>query len=269
MKTILEHDSILGTMTPLQIVHFYQQGYVVLPGLVDESTVEFAKTTIDDVIINQPDQGIYEPEAMEKKSPEQMTPEERVLSARGLKYQASRDPRFRSLAEYEPVVSATESLLGRHFKMLQDMALIKPPRIGSEKPHHQDCSYFEIEPFDQIVGTWWALDRATLENGCMHVWPQTHRFPTVNYESRPGTPHHVIAPELIDPQAALALPMEPGDVLFFSSRIFHYTPPNRSEMRRRSLQIHYASAFCKPIPGRTARRCLAIRGQTQPGCIQD
>ncbi|MEO6845722.1 MAG: phytanoyl-CoA dioxygenase family protein [Chthoniobacterales bacterium] len=256
-----------GTLTAQQVADYHQQGYLVVRGLVDLETVEFAKESIDDYIIKHPLEVSYEEEILKNRKPEALTDEERLLAVRGFHQKASSDDRFLRLVKNASVSEALVSLLGEDIKVLQDMALIKPPFIGSEKPLHQDAAYFEIEPFDQVVGTWWALDRATEENGCMFVWPGTHRLPVVDHAQKEGTPHKVISPEFMEHFEKVALPMEPGDVLLFSSRVFHYTPTNRSGSRRRSLQVHYASAHCRLLPGKKARSYTLVRGATQPNGI--
>ncbi len=253
-----------GALSAQQVADYYQNGSVVVRDLIDPATVAFARQSIDDYIIANPKDVSYEPEVLKQRAPENLTTEERILATRGLHQKAFRDERFLRLAKYEPLALALVSLLGEHIKVIQDMALIKPPRIGSEKPAHQDAAYFEVEPFDQIVGTWWALDRATVENGCMHVWPGTHRLPVVEHQDIEGTPHKVIPSSYLHPARPIALPMEPGDVLLFSSRIFHYTPPNRSDHRRRALQVHYGSAHCRLIPGKKARTYTLVHGESQP-----
>jgi len=254
-----------GTLSASQLAEFYQNGFVVLRSLVDPQTVEFAKRTIDDRIREKVPEVQYEKEALQGRNPESLTPEERILAVRGIHQQVFRDDRFFRLASYEPLLSALVSLLGPDIKVLQDMALIKPPHIGSEKPLHQDAAYFEVEPFDQIVGTWWALDAANEENGCMFVWPGTNRLPVVDHTEIVGTPHRVIDPALIASKNQLALPMASGDVLLFSSRLFHQTPPNRSDRRRRALQIHYASSNCRLLPGRKPRTYTLVHGESKPG----
>ena len=41
--------------------------------------------------------------------------------------------------------------------------------------------------------------------------------------------------------------LNPGDALIFHGETAHYTPPNVSNDRRRSLQFHYAASSCKLI----------------------
>lgn len=253
-----------GTLDASQVAHFHQHGYVVLRELITPDVVAFAKRTIDDFINEHPDNVMYEPEILQTRQPAELTPEERVMAVRGIHQQVFKDERFGQLARNRALVDALVSLLGPDIKVLQDMALIKPPRIGSEKPAHQDAAYFEIEPLDQIVGTWWALDDATVENGCMFVWPGTHRLPVIPHTAREGTPHLVLDESMAGGSQSTALPMAAGDVLLFSSRLFHFTPPNRSEHRRRAVQIHYAGAHCRLLPGRKARTYTLVHGSAQP-----
>ena len=251
-------------LTAEQIAHFHRDGYVVIRSLIDPDTVDFAMKTIDDFITENPDKVLYEDEALKGRKPAELTVEERIFAVRGIHQQVYKDERFLKLASYPPLLSALTSVLGQDIKVLQDMALIKPPRIGSEKPPHQDAAYFEIEPHDQAVGTWWALDRATPENGCMYVWPETHRLPVVEHTKIENTFHLVLPPELLDESRKIALPMDSGDVLLFASRVFHFTPPNLSDHRRRSLQIHYASSCCRVAPGKNARTYTLVHGESKP-----
>jgi phytanoyl-CoA hydroxylase len=265
-----ESYSIQGSLNALQIAEYYQQGYIVLRKLIDPKTVQLALNTIDERINHfkkHPGYVVWETEGVKNKKPEDMTSEERILSARRVHWSDKRDENFMRLGAYKPLVNVLTSILGENIKILQDMALIKPPRIGSEKPLHQDAAYFEVEPHDQTVGTWWALDPATIENGCMVVWPNTHRMPVVNHKAIQNTPHLVIDQSSADCAKQVPLPMEPGDVLVFSSHIFHYTPANHSDFRRRSLQIHYMSAHCRLGEGRKARPYDLVSGESQPGCI--
>jgi ectoine hydroxylase-related dioxygenase (phytanoyl-CoA dioxygenase family) len=126
--------------------------------------------------------------------------------------------------------------------MIQDMALLKPPFRGSEKPWHQDTAYFDWTPLGGILGTWIALDEATVENGCMQVIPGSHL-------DGPAPHFHVrdcqIADQRVRVERAVAIPLKPGGILFFSGLLHHGTPPNTTSLRRRGLQYHYAAANCQ------------------------
>ncbi len=58
----------------------------------------------------------------------------------------------------------------------QSMLIFKQPRIGGEVGWHQDASFFVTEPLS-VTTFWFALEDATLDNGCLWVEPGGHRGP--------------------------------------------------------------------------------------------
>jgi phytanoyl-CoA hydroxylase len=140
--------------------------------------------------------------------------------------------------------SVVDGLIGADPILFQEMALVKPPFIGSEKPWHQDNAYFSVEPLDAVLGVWIALDDAAVENGCMHVIPGTHREGAVRH-------HHgsdcEIDPALLPTERAVAVPVPAGGAMFFFGMLPHETPPNRSAERRRALQFHYRGAHSRVV----------------------
>ena len=60
--------------------------------------------------------------------------------------------------------------------VLQSMYIFKPPHIGGEVLCHQDSTYIYTEP-ESCVGFWFALEDATIENGCMRFIPGAHKAP--------------------------------------------------------------------------------------------
>jgi phytanoyl-CoA hydroxylase len=54
--------------------------------------------------------------------------------------------------------------------LLQGMYIFKQPRIGGEVTCHQDSTFLYTEP-QRIAGLWFALEDATLENGCLWAIP--------------------------------------------------------------------------------------------------
>jgi phytanoyl-CoA hydroxylase len=59
--------------------------------------------------------------------------------------------------------------------LLQSMYIFKQPKIGGEVTCHQDSTFLYTEPQD-IVGLWFALEDATLENGCLWAIPGGHKL---------------------------------------------------------------------------------------------
>lgn len=54
------------------------------------------------------------------------------------------------------------------------MVICKQPEIGGAVPPHQDSTFLYTDP-PSAVGFWYALEDATLENGCLSFLPGSHR----------------------------------------------------------------------------------------------
>ena len=146
------------------------------------------------------------------------------------------EPRLAAVAKYPPLVDAVGRIMGERPVMFQDQALLKPPLIGREKPWHQDIAFFTLPADAMVVGVWVALDEALPENGCMHVIPGSHRAgPTPHFQRRDWQ----ICDSDVAVDEVVAVPLRPGSLLLFHGLIHHGTPPSRSPLRRRALQIHY------------------------------
>lgn len=183
-------------------------------------------------------------EAMPKDRP--LSPEDREPYVRKLMWFCAYDQRLQSMADHPMLHRIMPRLIGAKLNLLQEMALLKPPHVGREKPWHQDSAYFAWSPPEQVIGTWTALDAATPENGCMHVIPGSHLAgPKPHYHDRDCQ----LPDEVVEVERDVVVPLKPGGVLFFSALIHHGTPPNTSAARRRAIQLHYASEHCRRIRG--------------------
>ncbi len=186
---------------------------------------------------------------------EEMAPERRQDYVRKFMWFEKHDDRLHHLAHHPKLLSVVERLIGETPHLFQDMALLKPPHIGREKPWHQDHAYFELPLNARVVGCWIALDEATTENGCMIVIPGSHRQgPVVHFKRR----DFQICDTHIKNQGAVAVPLKPGGCLLFSSLIHHGTPTNHSGLRRRAVQFHYRPASA---PKTSVEERLAIFGE--------
>jgi phytanoyl-CoA hydroxylase len=163
------------------------------------------------------------------------------LRLRKLAYFVQIEPRLAAASSHSRLLSAVEALIGPGGRLIQDMALLKPPFRGSEKPWHQDAAYFDYTPLTGVLGTWIALDEATVENGCMQIIPGSHKDgPTSHFHVRDCQ----VPDARVQVDRIVSIPLRPGGVLFFSGLIHHGTPPNHTPHRRRALQFHYAAANC-------------------------
>ena len=175
-----------------------------------------------------------------------LTSEEKADSIRRLMKFSDDDERLRAIAYHPEILRIAREIIGvDDIVMFQDMALLKPPGVGREKPWHQDKAFFNIDLNATVVGVWIALDEATFENGCMHVLPGSHAEGPVPHFARRDW-------QICDTDVALAkdvaVPLAPGGLLFFDGLIHHGTPANRTDSRRRALQFHYVDRRVVTIP---------------------
>jgi len=220
--------------------HFAEHGWLAVRGLYDPAELSTAVAAVDDLI-----QGrvpafrgrIYE--ASVRPLLASMTDSERYDAVRKLFRFVAHEPRLATLAEHPTMLAITRNLLDcREPRLFQDMALLKPPRIGREKPWHQDHAFFDFSLDTRFLGVWIALDEATLENGCMHVLDAGHQAgPRLHFRRRD---FQICDTELLG-HHSVAFPFEPGDALFFDGLLPHGTPANDSPRRRRALQFHYCT----------------------------
>jgi phytanoyl-CoA hydroxylase len=170
---------------------------------------------------------------------ESLPPEERLDYVRKLMWFVDLDPRIEAMA-YEPrIMEVVSHLLGAEPEMFQEMALLKPPGIGREKPWHQDHAYFNLPEGTHVVGVWIALDDTYPENGCMHFLPGGHRKGAIPHFNRRDW--QICDTEVLGKNQAVAAPLKAGGCVIFDGLVPHGTPHNTTNTRRRALQFHYVA----------------------------
>ncbi len=238
-QEIITPITSLDEVTEDHVNQYAELGFLSIANVFTGDQVQQAKQGLADLIMGQqPDFDGVEFESSAAARLEELTLEQRELAVRKLMHFVPWDARLAALAEHDALLALVSRLMaGRKPRLFQDMALLKPPG-GREKPWHQDKAYFNIDPSEPVVGLWIALDEATVETGCMHLIPGSHREgPVLHFQRRDW---QICDSSVTGKQVAAPLP--PGGVLIFDGLIHHGTPPNRSPHRRRALQYHYAPA---------------------------
>ncbi|MGW6282280.1 phytanoyl-CoA dioxygenase family protein [Kribbella sp. NPDC055071] len=139
------------------------------------------------------------------------------------------------------------ALLGRSPYAVQTMIYFKPP--GSRgQALHQDNFYLKAEP-GTCIAAWMALDHVDEANGCLEVVPGSHRWPLLCTEKADTTVSFTdVTVPVPEPQAAVPVEMEPGDMLFFHGALVHGSNPNVTEDRfRRALIGHYIEGEAEKV----------------------
>jgi len=125
-------------------------------------------------------------------------------------------------------------------KIWQSMYIFKQPRIGGEINWHQDATFFYTTPIS-VLTFWFAIDDATLENGCMWVSEEGIETPLrQRFCLRDGAVAMDTLSEAPWPDDTSAKPLEvkTGSLVLFHGLLPHYSPSNRSEKARHAYTLH-------------------------------
>ena len=245
-----------------EIQHFRDHGWLAVDNAFSSDAVAAAIDGFVDLIEGKnPDFKSWQAEPENEAKMASNDGLERQDTLRKLMFFVEFEPRLREIAYHPALMELLARIIGTTDLLLfQDMGLMKPPRIGSEKPWHQDCAYFDLPLGTQVVGAWIALDDVVIDNGCMHVLDRGHREgPQIHFHRRDWQICDTDVGRLHDSEHdVVAVPLKPGGCLFFDGLLPHGTPHNRSDLRRRAVQYHYRAAG---VESTTPEERLALFGE--------
>ena len=139
-------------------------------------------------------------------------------------------------------------------RVWHDQIQYKPPKIGGPTYWHQDYPAWPVLQPADLVSAWVALDDAVIENGCMWMVPQSHRWGDVG--AYLNTDGETYKPYLTDPTLApegvemIPVPFEiqKGQVGYHHCLMWHGAYPNRSNRKRRAIAVHYMPGHIRYVP---------------------
>ena len=149
------------------------------------------------------------------------------------------DPAFDRFSR-QPAIAAVAASLGLAApRLLQSMVIFKQPHIGGEVIWHQDATFLMTEP-SSVVGLWFALEDATIENGCLWALPGGHRGPLRSRfrRSRSGLCTDVLDATPWPESEGVPLEVEKGALVVLHGRLPHMSHPNRSARSRHAYTLH-------------------------------
>jgi len=149
------------------------------------------------------------------------------------------DPVFDAFSR-NPDLAAVASDIGlRDPRILQSMYIVKAPHVGGEVTSHTDHTFLWTEPAS-VVGMWFAIEDATLENGCMWALPGGHRLPVRKRFRREGdgTVFDTFDPAPYPSEGEVPLPARKGTLVLLHGLLPHRSDANRSDRPRDAYTIH-------------------------------
>ena len=163
----------------------------------------------------------------------------------------SRSPKLKELAA---AIGHADSYL------LQSMYIFKQPNIGGEVTCHQDSTFLYTDPID-IVGLWFALEDATIENGCLWALPGGHRHGLKSRWRR--TENGTMEFEVYDNEpwptdGLVPLEVPKGTLILLHGLLPHCSFANRSPRSRHAYTLHLLGAHTNYAADNWLQRSLEM-----------
>jgi ectoine hydroxylase-related dioxygenase (phytanoyl-CoA dioxygenase family) len=219
------HERLVEIMlTKDQLKHFTEEGYVILEGAFSAAAMENLTRRIDYYVDEhvQKIAGVGGDNGVSRAKEITFTP-----------HLVKKEEVFQQFVSQPLFVEITTQLLGPDVSLYHDQAVYKRPETNKEFPWHQDNGYGLVLS-EQYVTCWLALEDATVENGCIWVKPGTHKDGVVKHEKTPigWQCYH-------GEDQGIPVPLKKGDMVVFSSLLFHKSGPNVSNTIRKGYIVQF------------------------------
>ena len=124
------------------------------------------------------------------------------------------------------------------------MYIFKQPNIGGEVVCHQDCTFLYTDP-PTVTGLWFALEDATVENGCLWAMVGGHRSGVKSRflrASEGGTRFETIDPTPWPEDRLEPLEVRKGTLIVLDGFLPHKSLANTSAKSRHAYTLHVISS---------------------------
>ena len=223
-------------LTPAQLAHFEEHGYVGGIRLFDDAQIAALRTELEGLIAaDDATRALF----YEYHSNESADASKVLFHALGA-WRAG--PSFHDLLWNPRFLVPASQLLGGPVRFWHDQLFCKPAQHGGVVAWHQDYSYWtRTQPMNHLT-CWVGLDDATRENGCVCYVPGSHRWELLPITGLAGDMHAVrtiLTPErqaTFDAQKFME--MLAGEAVFHHPLTMHGSYENRSPRPRRATVIN-------------------------------
>ena len=105
------------------------------------------------------------------------------LRGSGRNYVHMISPLLDKVCHNSKILDAVESIIGKNILICGTTLFIKNPNEKGFVSFHQDATYIGLEPLNWITA-WIAITDANEENGCMIMWPGSHKDNIKHHEQK-------------------------------------------------------------------------------------
>jgi phytanoyl-CoA hydroxylase len=211
------------------LLSFEKNGFAVLPGWVQEQTIESINQEIDFKLSTG---------ALKFKNKNKI-----MFAYRQM-------PLLRQMGEEAHLLELLGALMGGEVKLFQSINFL----TGSEQKSHSDSIHMTTHPLGGLLGVWIALEDITEENGPLHYYPGSHKLPyylNADYGNE-GSAWWLGPKDYSEYEKMLASKLEEnniqkqlfkaqkGDLLIWHANLIHGGEPHTNkQLTRKSVVFHY------------------------------
>lgn len=224
----------------INAAEFYKEnGYLLIEGILDGPSVEAMRQEADATLERmnagkQDTNKLWKGDWLKAEDREK----QRLDACHDMQFQAGI---YSELLLNKKLLDTVEQLIGPNIQLHHTKLLAKPPQKGGAFPMHQDYPYFPHENHTMLAVSIY-LDDATMENGCICVYPGSHKLGPL-----PCDPGGFYLPPAEYPiEKAIPVPAKAGDGVLFNYLTIHGSAPNRSPRPRRNILLQLRDPADRP-----------------------
>lgn len=210
-------------VTDLQVSQFHDDGYIVVPGLLDSEEIELLRN------IAKGDQ------ALQRDAGSRADGEGGAVKL-VVRNELPDDTIYGAIVRSERIVSTMQKLLDDEVYHYHHKMILKEARVGGAWAWHQDYGYWYNNGclFPDMASCMIAVDRATKENGCLQVVKRSHLLGRMDHmkvgDQTGADPERVAA--VLERLDLVYCDLEPGSAIFFHGNTLHRSDQNKSDHPR-------------------------------------
>jgi ectoine hydroxylase-related dioxygenase (phytanoyl-CoA dioxygenase family) len=223
-------------LSQTQMDLFAENGYLAGIQILDDRQLDVLKAELEALI--EPGQS-KNPLFYEYHSNESTSSNDVLFHALGA-WRVS--PAFHDLLFHRAITVPAAQLLDGPVRFWHDQLFVKPAHDGGIVAWHQDYSYWtRTKPVAHLT-CWIGLDDSTIENGCVHYVPGSHKWDLLPRGSLADDMDAVLE-RLTDEQRdgfkPVAVELKAGQASFHHPMMVHGSYANRSSLPRRAVVLNF------------------------------
>ncbi|MCU1374741.1 MAG: Phytanoyl-CoA dioxygenase domain containing 1 [Actinomycetia bacterium] len=245
-------------LTPEQRVRWERDGFLALPGFVDAAACDELRAHAEELIAGfDPDENrsVFSTHEQTRTSDDWFltsgdklrffveAEDHRVVNKIGHAMH-DLDPTFDRFSRNPDLAAVAHDVGLAEPLLLQSMYILKAPHVGGEVTLHTDHTFLWTDP-QTATGFWFALEDATLENGCLWALPGGHRLPVrqrFRRDGAGGTTFEVLDAEPYPTAGEVPLEATKGTLIVLHGLLPHRSDANRSARSRAAYTLHCIDA---------------------------